>query len=233
MIRLSRVKETTPTAGVGCIEDACIPLEEALVHYPPFFDAVPRVRVRDPLAEFLGAVEGGVIEYRYLDAVRLAGHSCPTVAGAYGLTRLALGALYGAAMAERGCVRATLRDDASVGVAGVVASVVSLLTGACAETGFKGLAGRFERRGLLAFGVEQAWELRFTRCADGASVDAAVNLRAVPADPQMMPLMQRCLAGAADEDERRLFGSLWQDRVRRILLEHGDDPEVFVIRHVD
>jgi len=110
---------------------------------------------------------------------------------------------------------------------------VSLLTGACAETGFKGLAGRFERRGLLAFGVEQAWELRFTRCADGASVDAAVNLRAVPADPQMMPLMQRCLAGAADEDERRLFGSLWQDRVRRILLEHGDDPEVFVIRHVD
>lgn len=203
------------------------------MHYPPFFDAVPRVRVRDPLSEFLGAVDGGVIEYCYLDAVRLAGHSCPTVAGAYGLTRLALGALYGAALAERGGMQVTLRDEASAGVAGVVASVVSLLTGACTDTGFKGLAGRFERRGLLAFGVEQACELRFTRRDDGASVDAAVNLRAVPADPQMMPLMQRCLAGAADEEETQLFRSLWQDRVRRILLEHGDDPDVFVIRHID
>ena len=203
------------------------------MHYPPFFDAVPRVRLRDPLAEFLGAVEGGVIEYRYLDAVRLAGHSCPTVAGAYGLTRLALGALYGASLAERGAVQVTLRDEGATGVAGVVASVVSLLTGACADTGFKGLAGRFERRGLLAFGVEQAWELRFARRDGGASVDAAVNLRGVPADPQMMPLMQRCLAGTADEEEARLFRSLWQDRVRRILLEHGDDPEVFVIRHTD
>jgi hypothetical protein len=155
------------------------------------------------------------------------------VAGAYGLTRLALGALYGASLAERGGVQVTLRDEASTGVAGVVASVVSLLTGACADTGFKGLAGRFERRGLLAFGVEQAWELRFARRDGGARVDAAVNLRAVPADPQMMPLMQRCLAGTADEEETRLFRSLWQDRVRRILLEHGDDPEVFVIRHTD
>lgn len=203
------------------------------MHYPQFFDAVPRVRVRDPLAGFLGAVDDGIIEYRYLDAVRLAGHSCPTVAGAYGLTRLALGALYGAALAERGAVQVSLGDAAAAGVAGVVASVVSLLTGACAETGFKGLAGRFERRGLLTFGVEQAWDLRFTRRDNGASVDAAVKLHAVPADPQMIPLMQRCLAGAADEEEARLFRSLWQDRVRRILLEHGDDPEVFVIRHTD
>lgn len=203
------------------------------MHYPQFFDAVPRVRVRDPLAGFLGAVDDGIIEYRYLDAVRLAGHSCPTVAGAYGLTRLALGALYGAALAERGAVQVSLGDVAAAGVAGVVASVVSLLTGACAETGFKGLAGRFERRGLLTFGVEQAWDLRFTRRDNGASVDAAVKLHAVPADPQMIPLMQRCLAGAADEEEARLFRSLWQDRVRRILLEHGDDPEVFVIRHTD
>lgn len=31
----------------------------------------------DPLAEFLGAAEGGLIEYGYADAVKLAGHSCP------------------------------------------------------------------------------------------------------------------------------------------------------------
>ena len=219
-------------AGVGSFVKPAF-LWSLTVRYPPFFDAVPRVRLRDPLAEFLGAMDDGVIEYCYLDAVRLAGHSCPTVAGAYGLTRAALGALYGAAMAERGAVRVSLREEAAAGVAGVVASVVSLLTGASGETGFKGLAGRFERRGLLSFGVEQDFELRFSRRDNGACVEASVRLQAVPPDPQMMPLMQRCLAGDADGELRQLFAGLWQDRVRRILLEHGDDPEVFVIRHRD
>jgi hypothetical protein len=49
----------------------------------------------------------------------------------------------------------------------------------------------------------------------------------------MAPLMQRCLAGKASVDEAGRFRDLWQDRVRRVLLEHGDDPEVFIIRHVD
>ena len=40
--------------------------------FPDFFAAVPRLAVRDPLAEFLGAAEGGVLEYGYADAVRLA-----------------------------------------------------------------------------------------------------------------------------------------------------------------
>ena len=53
------------------------------MQYPAFFDAVPHLRLRDPLAEFLGAIEDGVVEYTYVDAVKLAGHSCPTVASAY------------------------------------------------------------------------------------------------------------------------------------------------------
>ncbi len=203
------------------------------MHYPDFFDAIPRFRLRDPLADFLGAAEGGVIEYRYIDAVKLAGHSCPTVASAYWLTRLALGALYGASLPERGGVQVSFRDSRVAGVTGVIANVVSLLTGATTDTGFKGLAGRFDRRNLMAFDAEQALDIRFTRKDSGASVDAMVRLRDVPADPRMAPLMQRCLAGEADADEAQRFRDLWQDRVRRVLLEHGDDPEVFVIRHVD
>ena len=49
--------------------------------------------MHDRLAEFLGAADGGVIEYRYVDAVKLAGHSCPTVAGAYLLTSKVLSGL--------------------------------------------------------------------------------------------------------------------------------------------
>ena len=56
------------------------------------------------------------------------------------------------------------------------------------------------------------------------------HLRQVPADPQMAPLMQACIKGEASADEARHFGQLWQDRVRRVLLEHGDDPQIFVIR---
>jgi len=44
---------------------------------PAFFYDVPEVTVQDPLARLLGAAEHGRIEYGYVDAVRLAGHSCP------------------------------------------------------------------------------------------------------------------------------------------------------------
>ena len=54
---------------------------------PDFFAAVPAIVVADPLAALLGAAEGGRLEYRYADAVRLAGHSCPTVAGAWLMAR--------------------------------------------------------------------------------------------------------------------------------------------------
>lgn len=202
------------------------------MQYPSFFDQVPRLRVRDPLAAFLGATAGGVIEYSYLDAVKLAGHSCPTVASAYWLTHRSLTALYGEALPERGAIRLELAEGRRDGVAGVVASVVALLTGAAGETGFKGLGGRFDRRALLAFDARLPLALRFTRLDDGTQVDAAAHLHAVPADPELPRLMQRCLSGAADAAEASRFGALWQDRVRRILLEFADDPAVFMIRPV-
>lgn len=200
------------------------------MQYPEFFDAVPRLRMRDPLARFLGAFDDGVIEYSYLDAVKLAGHSCPTVASAYWLTHQALGALYGDELPERGAIRVQFREDRAAGVIGVIANVVSLLTGATSDTGFKGLGGRFDRRQLLAFNADVPLEIRFTRTDSGAQIDVAAHLRQVPAEPEMPALMQRCLAGEGHPEEARRFGALWQDRVRRILIEHGDDPAVFVVR---
>jgi len=133
---------------------------------------------------------------------------------------------------ERGGVHVSFRDSQVAGVTGVIANVVALLTGATVDSGFKGLAGRFDRRKLLAFDAEQPLEIRFTRVDTGAAVDAAAAMRQVPADPRMPALMQRCLAGEATLDEVGEFRQLWQERVRRALLEHGDDPEVFVVRPV-
>ena len=53
------------------------------MQYPAFFDDIPRLTVYDPLAGFLGSTLGGIIEYSYVDAVKLTGHSCPTVASSY------------------------------------------------------------------------------------------------------------------------------------------------------
>jgi hypothetical protein len=200
--------------------------------YPAFYAEVPRIRLRDPLAEFLGAAQGGLLEYGYLDAVKLAGHSCPTVAAAYGLTRCALRALYGDEVPMRGGLRVTFAERADKGVTGVIANVVSLLTGAAGEGGFKGLAGRFSRCNLLAFGAVQPLEIRYTRIDNGCSVDTAADLSGIPAAAEMGTLLQRCLAGVADASEQQAFGQLWQDRVRRILLDHADDPAVFVVRVV-
>ena len=89
------------------------------MRFPAFFDEVPRLRVRDPLAEVLGCAEGGVFEYGYPDAVRLAGHSCPTVAAAYWLTRRSLHLLYPDMLRQRGRIKFEFRDDARSGSTGV------------------------------------------------------------------------------------------------------------------
>jgi hypothetical protein len=198
--------------------------------YPDFFDVVPGIRLRDPLAAFLGALEDGIIEYGYLDAVKLAGHSCPTVASAYWLTRQALRALYGENLPERGGIRVEFAAGMADGVTGVIANVVTMLTGAAGDGGFKGLAGQFTRRRLLSFDADVPLEIRYTRLDGQGQVDAAANPARVPAHPEMAALMQRCLSGVAAASEVRQFGMLWQERVQRLLLDHGEDAEVFVLR---
>ncbi|HQC29212.1 MAG TPA: hypothetical protein PK342_07480 [Methylotenera sp.] len=58
--------------------------------YPAFINDIPKIKLYDPLAEFLGTIDDGIIEYGYIDAIKLAGHSCPTVASAYWMTELGL-----------------------------------------------------------------------------------------------------------------------------------------------
>ncbi|MEN9437682.1 MAG: hypothetical protein RIR09_2337 [Pseudomonadota bacterium] len=198
--------------------------------FPAFFEQVPGITLYDPLADLLGAAQGGLVHYGYADAVRLAGHSCPTVASAYWLGVRALRALYGEAVPQRGAVAVELRGSQSEGTTGVVASVLGLLTGAASEGGFAGLGGQFVRRGLLRFNAPIATELRFTRCDTGQSVLAQVHLQDVAGNPKTRHLMPLCLTGQASAEERTEFGQLWQDRVRRILLEHAHDDAVFSIQ---
>jgi hypothetical protein len=192
---------------------------------PAFFDAVPAITVADPLAEALGAAEGGLIEYRYVDAVKLAGHSCPTVAGAWLMTRAALAHLYpGEVPPRRGEIRVELRQAVDEGVAGVIAGVAGLVTGAAGEGGFKGLAGRFARHGLMRFGVPMRGEIRFTRLDNGRSVELSHRPQALPRPEGLSSALHDALAPQASAAARRAFAEAWQGWVQVILTEHADDP---------
>jgi hypothetical protein len=197
--------------------------------FPAFFDAVRPFTLHDPLAEILGAAKDGLIEYHFADAVRLAGHSCPTVAGAWLMTTRALRALYGDTVPERGGVEVAFGDGQTGGVTGVIASIATLLTGAAGVGGFKGLGGRFSRRDLLSFDAAGVEDIRFTRRDTGASVQVALDLSPVPGDPRMGMLLPVLLSGRASAEEKQLFGELWQDRVRRILIDFHDDPRLVTL----
>ena len=199
---------------------------------PAFYDQVRSLTVYDPLAEFLGAVENGHIEYHYIDAVKLAGHSCPTVAAAYWMTLKALGSLYPDSLPQRGGIRVEFRQELLSGVTGVIANVIAMLTGATHDTGFKGIGGRFDRRQLLYFSADVAEEIRFTRIDNGQAVDVAARMQSVPFAPRTPELMQKCLDGSATAQEAAEFRANWQERVRAVLLDHGDDPEIFPVRRV-
>lgn len=200
--------------------------------YPDFFSAVPRVTLHDPLAEILGAAANGLIEYSYTDAVKLAGHSCPTVAGAYLMTLKALAQLYPDGRPERGGMKVELSAAQADDVAGVTAAVASLLTGGAGEGGFKGLGGRYSRRNLLVFAADIDADLRFTRLDTGARVAVNYHPEVVPAPAELQELMPKLFAGTASAAEETEFGRLWQLRVKRILIDHFDDPELIVCREI-
>jgi len=200
--------------------------------YPEFFAVVPCITLHDPLAERLGAAENGLIEYGYTDAVKLAGHSCPTVAGAYLMTLKGLAKLYPDGLPERGGIRVELKAAQADGVVGVTAAVAGLLTGAAGEGGFKGLGGRFSRRNLLLFSAAIEAELCFTRLDSGARVAVACHPEVVPTSPELQELMPKLLTGTASAAEESEFGRLWQLRVKRILIDHFDDPELVVCREI-
>ena len=194
------------------------------MNYPEFFTQAGTLTLHDGLAEFLGAIDGGLITYTYLDAVKLAGHSCPTVAGAWLMTANALRALYPGSTPERGGIRAEFRDPADSGVTGVIANVVSFITGAAQEGGFKGIAGSFDRRHLLSFKRDGLAEIKFTRLDNHAAVEVSYHPEQVPPAAEMKALMQKVLAHEASTDEKLQFAHLWQERVKRILIDHSDMP---------
>jgi len=184
--------------------------------YPKFYDEIETIKVKDNLSNVLGAFENGEYEFSYLDVVKSAGHSCPTVAGTYIMTLEALKTLYPNKRAVRGDIKVEFKESLTDGVAGVIGNVISQITGATDKSGFKGLNGKFARHSLMSFDSNIESSVRFTRVDNKKSVDIIYNPSTIMPNPEMQPLMQKMMKGLATPEELKRFGTLWQDRVEKI-----------------
>jgi hypothetical protein len=141
-----------------------------------FLEEVEPIKFKEPLAETLGAFkeEGVVLEYTFTDVVKLAGHACPTTAGAYLSCQKALEKLYPDEIPVRGEISVTVYGEPDEGVYGVMAQVFGFLTGAASATGFRGLGHKFKRKDLLKFNPgkvdPQAMSFEFRRLDNGKAV---------------------------------------------------------------
>jgi formylmethanofuran dehydrogenase subunit E len=200
-----------------------------------FFEKVEPIRLKEPLAYVLGAQEEGEpFVFRYTDAVLLAGHSCPAISGAYKVAAKALKALYGAELPTRGGIMVLIKGAPDDLAYGPQSHVISLITGACGVTGFKGLGGRYGRNGKLFFDANdpQFNVFIFQREDTGKAVKVSYNPQAMPQDNRMNDLVPLVLSGAASRDQKELFFELWQGNVRRILLEDEDYPGLFTVEEL-
>lgn len=185
--------------------------------YPNFFDNIETIKLQDDLSDFLGAFENGIMEFSYLDVVKTAGHSCPTVLGAYLMTKEALKVLYKNEIPKRGEIKVEFSERSTEGVAGVIASVITNITGACKDTGFKGIAGKYDRNYLLKFESDiGSASARFTRVDTNESIDVVYDASAFPPESNMKDLMQKSIQGIATDKEKKDFARLWQNRVEII-----------------
>ncbi len=197
------------------------------MNYPDFFNNVKTIKLKDELSEFLGTFENGIIEYTYTEIVKAAGHSCPTVAGAYLCCAKALEKLYPDTFPVRGDIKVDFINPIDEDVTGVIANVIGYITGATDVRGFKGIAGKFIRHSLMNFNVIMDGQIKFTRKDNNQSVEMIYN-PIVPPELEMQELMQKSISGKASEDEKRKFGEFWQNRVEKLLIDYFDNPEVVI-----
>lgn len=187
------------------------------------FPQDPSITLYDPLAKFLG-VGDGHFTYCFEDVVKLSGHACPTVAGAYLMAIHALKALYGDETPERGDIGVTIYSAPDEGVTGPISQIFTHITGATAMNGFHGLGGNFVRSGLMQFlpGTDGPAPFVFERRSTGDEIGVDYNPSSIGGDSSMMGNLQLLMQGSSDPNVQEAFSSAWRNRVMAILEDKGN-----------
>lgn len=186
------------------------------MNYPKFFDEIPAIALRDELSDFLGTFEDGMATFSYVDAAKIAGHSCPTVLGAYMMIQRGLLALYNDEIPNRGEIKIEFKNVQTEGVTGVIANIATAITGATSDFGFGGLGGKYNRKDLMSFGSDINGLMKITRVDTDRSVVINYDTSRLQRPEEMGILMQKSLQGIATDEERAQFKKMWQMGVEKI-----------------
>lgn len=199
------------------------------------YEHVEPIRIRDPVAEaltVLGPGEPFVISYA--DVVKEAGHSCPTASGAFRIAQFGLAELYLGPdeYPVRGDVEVIAGGPKSDSTYGVMARIISYVTGAAEEDGFGGLAGGFgDRKQHLSFADADAAEPTFTfhRTDTDAAVQVTYHVGDLPSAGPATQYLKKLIDGSATDEERTAFAADWHGRVRTVLT----DDDLFTVTPVE
>lgn len=192
--------------------------------YQKFFDEIEPIVLQDELARFLGVNDDGILEITYLDIVKVAGHSCATVSGAYLMALGGLKALYGDEVPQRGEIKVELQKTVNEDHTGVVGFVLSNITGATTDYGFGGIpGGKFNRQDLLFYGAPIDTDVRFTRL--DTNMQVGVNYRPGKVVNPMQILMSAIGPNAMLEDKES-FPHRFQQMVQTVFKNKNTVIEV-------
>ncbi len=201
-----------------------------------FFDDVEPIILKDPLSVVLGAMdEEEVMVFKYPDAVKLAGHSCVSVSGAYKLTAKALKSLYGEEVPIRGDITVAIMGGPEDMAYGPISQVISFITGAAPITGFKGLKGKFKRQNRLIFDKANPEfnTFIFQRTDTGKTIRITFNPQVLPQNEKIGELMLQVLSNKATEKDKVEFINLWQGNVKEVLLNDDKYKELFNVEEIE
>lgn len=191
--------------------------------------------LKDPFLEMLGQTKEP-IPYYYEEVVKLSGHSCGAVTGAWTITRKALEALYPGDIPVRGQIKITAPGAADEWFVGVFGEVMTYITGAAPETGFPGseFGQDYNRRNLMIYSEEptntppaqMVWI--FERIDTGAKVGVNYDVTKVmpPATPERNAMSAKMAASTATEEEAADWIKYWNDRAM-FVLENADTLDGF------
>jgi len=187
--------------------------------YLKFFDEIESIFLKDELAKFLGVNEDGIIELTYTDIVKMAGHSCATVAGGYLMALKGLKALYADEVPKRGEIKVEIKKSPTEDHSGVVGCVLSNITGATTDYGFGGIpGGKFNRRDLLFYNAPIDTDVRFTRLDTRKKIGINYHPEKV-VNP--MQILMSAIGPDATPETKKIFPKRFQEMVK-IIFENGN-----------
>ena len=206
-----------------------------------YIAAVEPIMMLDPYFGIFGQSQVPV-PYYYEEAVKLAGHSCGAVTGAWTIARKALEVLYpDGEIPVRGQIAVESPGAEDEWFVGVFGDVITYITGASPHTGFIGAEfGQtddvFVRQNKMVYAEEPTGQLPpmrewvFTRLDTGEKVGVKFNLVVILPipTPARVAIGKKMAAGEATAEEAADYIQYWNDRAE-FVLDNADMDGFFTV----